>query len=92
MMARYSRVAELLVKNLKTGDPFPPRQNKSLLRVYGFQFCPYVERALLVLEAKKIPHEIVNVSLNKKPEWLFGINPFGKVTKSFNLLFNLLIH
>jgi len=34
---------------------------------------------LLVLHAKNIPHEVINVNLQDKPEWLLERNPLGKV-------------
>lgn len=41
-------------------------------------YCPYAERARLVLKLKNVPHDIVNVDLKNKPEWLFQLNPEGK--------------
>lgn len=41
-------------------------------------FCPYAERARLVLLLKNIPHDIVNIDLKNKPEWLFDINAEGE--------------
>jgi len=72
-------MTEILENNLKTGDPYPPRTNKNLLRVYNYQYCPYAQRALLVLTAKGIEHEIINVNLKEKPEFLLERNPLGKV-------------
>ncbi|KAM5272063.1 glutathione S-transferase omega-1-like [Ctenodactylus gundi] len=43
------------------------------------RFCPYAQRTLLVLEAKGIRHEVVNINLKNKPEWFFKKNPIGKV-------------
>lgn len=43
------------------------------------KFCPYAQRAHLVLDAKKIPHHVVYINLFEKPEWYFNINPYGKV-------------
>jgi len=43
------------------------------------RFCPYAQRAVLVAEAKGIPHDIVNANLKQKPEWLLKVNPGGKV-------------
>ncbi|CAG9824906.1 unnamed protein product [Phaedon cochleariae] len=60
------------------GSQDPPRKD-GLLRIYSMKFCPYAQRPLLVLKAKKIPHEVVNINLFKKPEWYFKIHPEGKV-------------
>ncbi|KAJ8943611.1 hypothetical protein NQ318_006613 [Aromia moschata] len=38
-------------------------------------YCPYAERTRLVLKAKGIPHDIVNINLTEKPEWYFKIHP-----------------
>lgn len=43
------------------------------------RFCPYAERTRLVLKAKGIRHEIVNINLKNKPEWFFKKNPAGLV-------------
>jgi glutathione S-transferase len=42
-------------------------------------YCPYAQRTRLVLAAKKIPYETVNVNLVQKPEWLFKKHREGKV-------------
>lgn len=43
------------------------------------RFCPYCHRVLLVLHAKNIPYEIVNINLKNRPEWIYKLNPSGKV-------------
>lgn len=43
------------------------------------RFCPFAQRALLVAIAKGIPHDVVNINLKQKPEWIFEKNPMGKV-------------
>lgn len=43
------------------------------------RFCPYAQRAHLVLDAKRIPHHIVNIHLKQKPEWLTEYSRLGKV-------------
>lgn len=40
--------------------------------------CPYAERARIILLAKKLRHEIVNIDLKRKPEWYLELNPQGK--------------
>ncbi|CAG2166649.1 unnamed protein product, partial [Oppiella nova] len=61
------------------GDPKPPRPNKQVPRLYSFSTSPYGERVLLVLKAKNIKHETVNVHLGNKPDWLTTLNPAGKI-------------
>jgi len=58
-------------------EPRPPGQD--VLRVYGTKFCPFSHKLKLVLAAKDIEHETVNVHLAKKPVWLFNKNPKGKI-------------
>uniref|UniRef100_H2ZQ38 Glutathione S-transferase omega n=1 Tax=Ciona savignyi TaxID=51511 RepID=H2ZQ38_CIOSA len=58
-------------------EPSPPA--KGVLRVYGMKFCPYVHRLKLVLAAKGVKHETVNINLKSKPKWYFAKNPAGKV-------------
>lgn len=57
----------------------PPRQ-EGLLRLYSMQFCPYAHRARLVLKAKEVPHDIVNINLAEKPEWYLNIHPEGTIS------------
>ncbi len=38
------------------------------------RFCPFAERTMLVLLAKKIPFNVINVNLKKKPAWFTGIS------------------
>ena len=43
------------------------------------RFCPYAQRAHLVLDAKNIPYHTININLKQKPEWLTQKSPLGKV-------------
>ncbi|PSN30060.1 Pyrimidodiazepine synthase [Blattella germanica] len=43
------------------------------------RFCPFGQRAHLVLNAKKIPHDIVFINLKEKPQWFLNKNPAGTV-------------
>jgi glutathione S-transferase len=43
------------------------------------KYCPYAQRARLVLAAKNIPYETVNIHLSKKPKWYTDLNPLGAV-------------
>uniref|UniRef100_F7AV59 Glutathione S-transferase omega n=1 Tax=Ciona intestinalis TaxID=7719 RepID=F7AV59_CIOIN len=62
---------------LGSAEPTPPA--KGVLRVYGMKFCPYVQRLKLVLAAKGVAHETININLLSKPKWYFTKNPMGKV-------------
>ncbi|VVC98718.1 unnamed protein product [Leptidea sinapis] len=64
-------------KHLKTGDSLPPYSGK--LRLFAMRFCPYAERSVLVLNAKKLAYDLVFIDLDNKPEWIFSFNPKGSV-------------
>ncbi|XP_066256333.1 pyrimidodiazepine synthase-like isoform X1 [Euwallacea similis] len=64
--------------HLSKGSVEPPRQD-GLLRLFSMQLCPFAHRVKLVLKAKQIPHDIVNINLMVKPEWYLQIHPEGKV-------------
>nr|CAD7438520.1 unnamed protein product [Timema bartmani] len=63
---------------VRLSSKVPPLQ-KGKLRLYSMRFCPYAQRVHLVLDAKKIPYDVVNVNMSEKPDWLFNKNPNGKV-------------
>jgi len=65
-------------KHLSTGSTAPPLV-PGKLRFYSMRFCPYAQRIHLVLDAKKIPYDVVFVNLTHKPEWLVKKSPLGKV-------------
>ncbi|XP_066256335.1 pyrimidodiazepine synthase-like isoform X2 [Euwallacea similis] len=48
--------------HLSKGSVEPPRQD-GLLRLFSMQLCPFAHRVKLVLKAKQIPHDIVNINL-----------------------------
>jgi len=49
------------------------------LKLYSGWFCPFVQRAWLVLEEKKIPYEYIEVNPYHKPASLLSLNPRGLV-------------
>jgi len=63
------------------GSQAPPPTAKDQLRVYSMRFCPYAQRALITLQLKKLPYEVINVGLrDKQPDWFTETkNPLGKV-------------
>jgi glutaredoxin len=61
-----------------TGSQFPPLA-EGLVRLYSMRFCPYSQRVRLVLAAKNVKHETVNINTKRKPEWYLEINPMGTV-------------
>lgn len=49
------------------------------IRLYSMRFCPFARRTRLVLRAKGIKHDIVNINLRDKPDWFLEKNPLGLV-------------
>nr|KAF6322328.1 glutathione S-transferase omega 1 [Pipistrellus kuhlii] len=66
-------------KSLDKGSAPPGPVPQGLIRVYSMRFCPFAQRTLLVLKAKGIRHEVININLKNKPEWFFKKNPAGLV-------------
>lgn len=66
-------------RSLGKGSAPPGPVPEGQIRVYSMRFCPFAQRTLMVLKAKGIRHEIVNINLKNKPEWFFEKNPFGLV-------------
>lgn len=48
------------------------------LTLYNMRLCPWAERTVLVLLAKKLPFVNININLRKKPEW-FTDTTLGQV-------------
>lgn len=65
-------------KHLQKGDAFPKKTDDKF-RLYSMHYCPYAQRARIILQVKNVPHEIVNVNTSNKPEWIFELNSSGKV-------------
>ncbi|XP_036776015.2 glutathione S-transferase omega-1 [Manis pentadactyla] len=65
--------------SLAKGSAPPGPVPEGLIRLYGMRFCPFAKRTLLVLKAKGIRHEVININLKDKPEWFFKKNPSGLV-------------
>lgn len=61
------------------GDPEPNLPKDGKLQLLSMRFCPYAQRSHIILEAKKIPYDTVNINLTEKPEWLTKYSPLGKV-------------
>ncbi|KAF5289957.1 hypothetical protein FQR65_LT11704 [Abscondita terminalis] len=65
-------------KHLTQGSKLPP-PTRGKIRLYSSRFCPYAQRVHLVLDAKKIPYDVVYINLSNKPDWLFEKSPLGKI-------------
>jgi glutathione S-transferase len=49
------------------------------LTLVSHDLCPYVQRAIVVLAEKSIPHERRYIDLGDKPDWFRELSPLGKV-------------
>jgi len=45
----------------------------------SFKTCPWVQRAAIVLRAKKIDYEINYIDRDNRPEWFLKVSPHAKV-------------
>uniref|UniRef100_A0A672JAD0 Glutathione S-transferase omega n=1 Tax=Salarias fasciatus TaxID=181472 RepID=A0A672JAD0_SALFA len=68
-----------LIKDCQGGSAPPGPVPAGTIRIYSMRFCPFAQRARLVLNAKGIKHEIVSVHLRDKPDWFLEKNPLGLV-------------
>ncbi|ROL49556.1 Glutathione S-transferase omega-1 [Anabarilius grahami] len=59
--------------------PAPGPVPNDVIRIYSMRFCPFAQRTRLVLTAKGVKHEIININLKDKPDWFLEKNPFGTV-------------
>ncbi|MBD1873394.1 glutathione S-transferase family protein [Nodosilinea sp. FACHB-131] len=49
------------------------------LELVSHYFCPFVQRAVILLLEKEIPHQLTHIDLMNKPDWFLEISPLGKV-------------
>ena len=47
------------------------------LTLISHLLCPYVQRAIIVLEEKQIAYERIDIDLAKKPDWFLKVSPLG---------------
>uniref|UniRef100_A0A3Q1ERP1 Glutathione S-transferase omega n=1 Tax=Acanthochromis polyacanthus TaxID=80966 RepID=A0A3Q1ERP1_9TELE len=66
-------------KCLAKGSAAPGPVPQDKIRIYSMRFCPFAQRTRLVLVAKGINHETVNINLKEKPDWFLAKNPLGLV-------------
>ncbi|MGE0408004.1 MAG: glutathione S-transferase family protein [Amphiplicatus sp.] len=48
------------------------------LTLVSHHLCPYVQRAVISLSEKQVPHDRVYVDLANKPDWFVALSPLGK--------------
>ena len=51
-----------------------PISNQNYIRLYGHILCPFVEKVRLVLAAKKIEYQDVQVNLERRAKWHYLLN------------------
>uniref|UniRef100_U3KNA2 Glutathione S-transferase omega n=1 Tax=Oryctolagus cuniculus TaxID=9986 RepID=U3KNA2_RABIT len=66
-------------RTLGKGSCPPGPVPEGLIRIYSMRFCPYSHRTRLVLKAKGIRHEVININLKNKPEWYYTKHPYGQI-------------
>lgn len=49
------------------------------LELVSHHLCPYVQRALVTLLEKEIPHQCTYIDLSNKPDWFLQVSPLSKV-------------
>jgi glutathione S-transferase len=49
------------------------------LELISHHLCPFVQRAVILLLEKEIPHQLTYIDLDNKPNWFVQISPLGKV-------------
>ncbi|MDH5325699.1 MAG: glutathione S-transferase family protein [Gammaproteobacteria bacterium] len=49
------------------------------LKLISFALCPFVQRALIVLAEKGLPHQIEYIDLDSPPPWFYDVSPLEKV-------------
>jgi glutathione S-transferase len=45
----------------------------------SFKACPWVQRAAIVLQAKKVPYDITYIDRDNRPDWFLAVSPHAKV-------------
>ncbi|XP_028631436.1 glutathione S-transferase omega-2 isoform X2 [Grammomys surdaster] len=68
-----------LSRCLGKGSCPPGPVPEGVIRIYSMRFCPYSHRTRLVLKAKGIRHEVININLKNKPDWYYTKHPFGQI-------------
>jgi glutathione S-transferase len=56
-----------------------PNQAVPKLHLISHDLCPYVQRAVITLLEKQIPHDRTYIDLADKPDWFRRLSPLGKV-------------
>ncbi|NBD32481.1 MAG: glutathione S-transferase family protein, partial [Cyanobacteria bacterium] len=49
------------------------------LELYSASVCPFAHRTRLTLMEKGLDFQLIEIDLNKKPDWFSEVSPYGKV-------------
>ncbi|XP_028586176.2 glutathione S-transferase omega-1 [Podarcis muralis] len=79
LLTTPGRMSGEFARSLGKGSSAPGPVPEGVIRLYSMRYCPFAQRTRLVLKAKGINHEIVNINLKNKPDWFFEKSPFGLV-------------
>ncbi|GAU94548.1 hypothetical protein RvY_06303 [Ramazzottius varieornatus] len=60
-------------------DHLKPQLDPNIPVLYSTRMSPYCQRIRLILNAKKVAFQVVNVSIWSKPEWFVGMTPVNKL-------------
>ncbi|XP_055346670.1 glutathione S-transferase omega-1-like [Paramacrobiotus metropolitanus] len=66
-------------KCYRSGSTQPASSGQYNITLYSMRFCPYSERARLILNAKNTRYNIINIDPYNQPAWFAGINPKKQV-------------
>lgn len=66
-------------RSFARGSAAPGPVAEGYVRLYSMRFCPFAHRTRLVLHAKGIKHETININLKEKPDWYLEKSPLGLV-------------
>merc|ERR1712013_428410 len=75
---RYACTNSLNSVHHVTGNKMP-EVDKNKVTLLNMRFCPYAQRTILCLNAKGVDYEIINCALMTWADWLWQLNPIGKV-------------
>jgi glutathione S-transferase len=54
------------------------KENIMTLTLISHALCPYVQRAVIALQEKKVAFERIDIDLKNKPAWFLKLSPLGK--------------
>lgn len=49
------------------------------ITLISYEICPFVQRAMILLEQLDHPYQVKYVDLTDKPDWFKNLSPTGKV-------------